>query len=326
MKILIVVQHRFELWNAPPWLASRLKERFPEHDFVQLASLENISDEIKDADILIGYQFRAEQLRQARRLKYIHATTAAVHQLLFPEVVQSNIRITNSTEVHGPVVAEHAIGMVLSLAKSIPAAVRHQLNAHWGQQQMWAETPPREVAGATLGVIGLGSIGNEVARLAKSLGMRVVAMREHPERGPGHAGLVYGPAELDRLLREAEYIVLAAPLTEKTEALFDDAAFSRMRRDAYLINVGRGKLIDEDALERALRERRIAGAALDVFVTEPLPAESPLWRLDNLVITPHTGAVTDKLWERHFARISENLRRFFAGEPLLGEVDKNKGY
>ncbi len=326
MKILIAVQHRFELWNAPPWLAPRLAERFPGHKFVQLNSMEDVAREIRDADVLIGYQFRPEQLRDAARLKYIHATTAAVHQLLFPEVVNSQVRITNSAEVHGPVVAEHAIGVLLSLAKSIPAAVRHQIKSDWGQQQMWAETRPREVAGATLGVVGLGSIGNEVARLARALGMRVRALREHPERGPGAADSVHGPSDLGRLLGEAEYIVLAAPLTEKTEALFDDAAFLRMRPDAYLINVGRGKLIDEAALERVLRERRIAGAALDVFVTEPLPAESPLWKLENLLITPHTAAVTEKLWQRHFARISENLRRFFADEPLLGEVDKTKGY
>ena len=326
MKILIAVHHRFQLWNAPPWLAVRLKEQFPEHTFTQIASLENLSKELEDTDILIGYQLRPEQFAHAKRLKYIHTTTAAVHQLMFPELIASDVRITNSAETHGRVVAEHAIALIFALAKAIPASVRYQLKSEWGQQELWNRTPPREIAEATLLVIGLGSIGNEVARLARALGMNVVAVREHPERGAGDADEVYGPRELDRLLARADHVVLAAPLTSKTEALFNEQAFAQMQRTAFFINVSRGPLVEESALAQALREGVIAGAALDVFSVEPLPAESPLWKLDNLLITPHTAALTDKLWERHFARITDNLRRYFAGQPLLGEVDKRRGY
>lgn len=326
MKTLIAVHHRFQLWNAPEWLAPRLKGQFPEHTFTQIASLENLSKELEDTDILIGYQLRPEQFAHARRLKYIHTTTAAVHQLIFPELVASDVRITNSAEIHGRVVAEHAIGLIFALAKAIPASVRHQVKSEWGQQELWNRTPPREVAGATLLVIGLGSIGNEIARMAKALGMHVIAVREHPDRGAGEADEVYGPKELDRLLAWAKYVVLAAPLTSKTEALFDEDAFSQMQKSAFFINVSRGALVDENALAKALCNGVIAGAALDVFSVEPLPADSPLWKLDNLLITPHTAALTDRLWERHFARITENLRRYFAGKPLLGEVDKRRGY
>jgi phosphoglycerate dehydrogenase-like enzyme len=326
LKVLIAVHHRFQLWNAPQWLALRLKERFPEHTFTQIASLENLSKELEDTDILIGYQLRPEQLAHARRLKYIHTTTAAVHQLMFPELIASDVRITNSAEIHGSVVAEHAIALIFALAKAIPASVKYQLKSEWGQQELWNRTPPREIAGATLLVIGLGSIGNEIARMAKALGMHVIAIREHLERGAGHADEVYGPQELNRLLARADYVVLSAPLTGKTEALFNEHAFAQMRKTAFFINVSRGPLVDEAALARALRERVIAGAALDVFSVEPLPPESPLWKLENLLITPHTAALTDKLWERHFARITENLRRYFAGLPLLGEVDKRRGY
>ncbi len=326
MKILIAVHHRFDLWNAPFWLASRLKERFPAHDFVQLPSLENFAQQLEDTDILIGYQMRPDQFAHARKLRYLHATTAAVHQLLFPEMVASEVRITNSAEIHGAVVAEHAIAVIFALAKSIPAAVRHQLDSNWGQQHIWNETPPREITGATLGIIGLGKIGNELARLAKNLGIRVVALREHPERGAGNAEVVYGLSDFERLLRESEYVVLVAPLTRKTTALFNDKIFSQMRPDAFFINLSRGALVDEAALAHALTQKKIAGASLDVFTSEPLPADSPLWKLDNLLITPHTAALTGKLWERHLVRITENLRRYFAGEPLLGEVDKRKGY
>ena len=326
MKILIAVHHRFRLWNAPDWLAPRLKERFPEPTFKQIASLDNLSKELEDTDVLIGYQLRPEQFAHARRLKYIHTTTAAVHQLMFPELIASDVRITNSAEIHGRVVAEHAIALMFALAKALPASVRYQLKSQWGQQELWNRTPPQEIAGTTLLVIGLGSIGSEVARLAKALGVHVIAVREHPDRGAGHADEVYAPKELHRLFARADYVVLAAPLTGKTETLFDEEAFAKMQKGAFFINVSRGPLVDENALAAALRERVIAGAALDVFSVEPLPTESPLWKSENLLITPHTAALTDKLWDRHFVRITENLRRYFAGQPLLGEVNKRRGY
>ena len=327
MKVLLAIHHRFELWNAPEWLGPRLGREFPQHTFVQLQNLDRLVDEIPDAEVLVGWQLRPEQFKATRKLRWIHATTAAVHQLMFPELVASEIRVTNSTAIHGPVVAEHAIALVLALAKGLHAAVRYQSQRSWGQQDLWSSAMrPREVAGATLGVIGLGAIGRECVRLAKALGMRVVALREHPEKGSEGADQIFGPTELNQLLGEAEYVLLAAPLTGKTRALFNDEAFSKMRNDACFLNVSRGDLVDEGALERTLRSRKIRAAALDVFQTEPLPPGSPLWNLDNLLITPHSAALTEKLWDRHFLRITENLRRYLAGTPLLGEVDKQRGY
>jgi len=327
MKILLAIHHRFELWNAPEWLGPRLQQEFPGHRFVQLASLDRLQEEISDADVLVGWQLRPEQFRAALKLRWIHATTAAVHQLLFPELVNSGVRITNSTEIHGRVVAEHAIVLVLALAKGLPLAGRYQARHHWGQQDLWSSAiRPREVAGAALGIIGLGAIGRECVRLAKALAMQVIAMREHPEHGGHGADRVFGPANFHEVLSQAEYVIVAAPLTATTKGLFNDQAFSKMRADACLINMSRGALVDESALERALRSGRIRAAALDVFETEPLPKESPLWDLENLLITPHSAAMTDKLWERHYARVVDNLRRFLDGRPLLGEIDKRKGY
>lgn len=327
LKILLAIHHRFELWNAPEWLGPRLRQDFPEHQFVQLTDLDNLATEIIDAEVLVGWQLRPEQFKAAKKLQWIHATTAAVHQLMFPEVVVSDVRVTNSTEIHGRVVAEHAIALVLALAKGLPWVGRYQQQHHWAQQDLWQSFGrPREIAGATLGVIGLGAIGRESVRLAKTLGMRVIAMREHPERGREGADEIFGPGELEQLLAQCDYALLAAPLTPRTQTLFNDRAFEKMRRDACFLNVSRGALVQEDALVRALRDRQIRAAALDVFQTEPLPADSPLWDLENLFITPHTAALTEKLWERHFVRISENLRRYVDGAPLLGEVDKQRGY
>ena len=327
MKVLLAIHHRFELWNAPDWLGPRLKRDFPEHEFVQLKDLHGLIDEIVDAEVLIGWQLRPEQFKAARRLCWIHATTAAVHQLMFPELVASNVQVTNSSAIHGPVVAEHAIALVFALAKGLPFACMYQAQSHWGQQDLWrSDLRPREVQGATLGVIGLGAIGRECVGLAKALGMRVLASREHPDKGSEGAERVFGPAQLEQLLAEAEYVLLAAPLTSRTRAVFNDEAFSKMRRDAYFINVSRGDLVDELALERALLSKTIRAAALDVFQTEPLPAGSPLWGLENLLITPHSAALTERLWERHYNRVTEKLRRYLTGKPLLGEVPKQKVY
>ena len=327
MKVLIAIHHAFELWNAPAWLRGRLQAAFPQLHFVQLDSFEKLKQEIADAEVLLGWQLRAEQFTAARKLRWIHATTAAVHQLLFPELVASEVRITNSADIHGPVVAEHAIALIFALAKGLPTAVRDQAAHRWGQQDLWRTAmKPREIHGATLAVIGLGAIGKECVKNAKGLGMRVLAVRQRPELGAEGADRVFGTGEVKEALAEADYVLLAAALTAKTASLFNDELFASMRSDACFLNVSRGELVDEDALERALRQNKIRAAALDVFVTEPLPSSSLLWDVENLLITPHTAALTDKLWERHFVRFSENLRRYLEGRPLVGEISKQKGY
>ncbi len=328
MKLLIVLHHRFELWNAPSWLAERLRHDFPEVHIVHLNSYEHVDEELKDAEIVVAWSIRPEQIKTARKLRWIHSPAAAVHQLMCPELVNSEIILTNAREVHGPVVAEHVIALIFALAKKIPEAVRLQQRQIWGQEQLWLTRPrPREVAGATLGLVGLGSIGREVARRAAALGMRVIAVREHPDREkPEGVDEVWPNTSLAKLLGISDYVVLAIPITSSTRGLMNAERIAMMKADACLINVGRGPLVDEQALTAALRANRIGGAALDVFEKEPLPPDSPLWGLENLLITPHSAGMTEKLWERHYALIRENLRRYLAGEPLLAVVDKQKGY
>jgi phosphoglycerate dehydrogenase-like enzyme len=328
MKLLIVLHHRFELWNAPPWVAERLRAEFPQIEVVHLPGYEGIEEEIRDAEVAVAWSLRPEQLAAASRLRWIHSPAAAVHQLMFPELIASDVVVTNARDVHGPVVAEHVLTLIFALAKKLPAALRFQQARVWGQEKIWTEDPrPAEVAGSTLGLVGLGSIGRAVAERAACLGMEVIAVREHPERG-GTEGVnhVYGPADIDVLLPQSDYVVLAAPVTPDSRNLMNSQRLAAMKSNAYLINVSRGSLVDEAALAEVLRQRKIAGAALDVFTREPLPQESPLWHLENLLITPHTAAITNKLWQRHYALLKENLRRYTGGEPLLAVVDKTKGY
>lgn len=333
MKLLVLLHHRFELWNAPAWLGERLRRDFPQVEVAQLSDYEHAKEELADAEVLIGWSLKAEQFHAAGKLRWIHSPAAAVHQLMIPELVASDVQVTNARSVHGPVVAEHAIALVLALAKRLDSAARYQQHRVWAQAQMWQECPrPREVSGATLGLVGLGAIGREVARLALALGMRVLVVREHPEKSPDDPITrspdvqVLGAEQTDRMLSESDFVVLCCPLTPRTRHLINAARLTKMKPDACLINVGRGPLLDDAALIAALRARTIGAAALDVFVEEPLPPDSPYWALDNVLITPHTAAVTEKLWERHYALISENLRRYLAGRPLLNLVDKRKGY
>lgn len=351
MKVVILLHHRFGLWNPPEWFAGRLRKDFPQIEVVHLREYDGAEPQLRDADVLVTWSLRAEQFAQAKELRWIHSPAAAVHQLIIPEIVASDVILTNARSVHGPVVAEHALALILAMAKKLPQAMRFQVAHVWGQQQLWEECPgPREIAGATLGVIGLGNIGREIAWRAATLGMMVVAVREHPEKGfegvfgPDVAGSglsrvtwdehsrahgpgrVYGPDRLDSMLAEADYVVVAAPLTARTRGIVNAERLAKMKPGACLINVARGALVDEGALVEALKTRKIAGAALDVFPAEPVPPESPLWNIESVLITPHTAAVTDRLWTRHYELLSENLRRFISGAPLLGLVDKTKGY
>ena len=326
MKLLIVVQHHFNLWNVPSWFIEKIRLSFPQLEVVHRTSYDAIEEHLRDSEIVFTISLRPDQFAVARQLRWIHAPTAAVHQLLFPELVNSDVIVTNSSEVHGPVVAEHVVALIFALAKKIPQAIRLQQKRQWGQEAIWSARP-REIAGATLGLIGLGSIGVRLAGMASALGMRVIAVREHVEKPkPEGVDAVFPSSALHDLLAQSDFVVVAAPLTPATRGLINAARIAAMKPDAYLINVGRGPQVDEHALADALRSRRIAGAALDVFEQEPLPTDSPLWELDNLLITPHTAGLTEKLWQRHYELFSENLGRYLAHQPLLFVVDKQKGY
>ena len=327
-KLLILTSHRLDLWIAPPWFAERLRREFPELGVDQLNSYDNVEQHLADVEILFGISIRPEQFIAAKKLRWIHSQAAAVHQFMFPELVNSDVTLTNARDVHGPVVAEQVIAMMFALAKRIPAAVRFQQKHEWGQDAFSSgRSHSRELAGATLGLVGLGSIGRKVATHAAALGMRVIAVREHPEKEkPQHVDEVLPTSKLQELLAQSDYVVLSAPVTAQTTGMIGSRQLAAMKPDAFLLNVGRGPLIDEAALVEVLRQHKIGGAALDVFDQEPLPPDSPLWDLEDLLITPHTGGISENMWERHYALFSDNLHRYLSGQPLLGLVDKRSGY
>jgi phosphoglycerate dehydrogenase-like enzyme len=324
-KIAILLHDEFEMWRPPAWFLEKLRAEFPQVEVKYSATKRDDQQALDGADVMIGWALPPEQLRAAKSLRWIYSITAAVDQFLYPELISSQIALTNAGGVHGPVVAEHAIAMLLALAKRLPSAVRYQERRKWAMEAIWSESPrPREVRGATLVVVGLGSIGAEIASMAGAMKMHVIGVREHPERGGAQE--VVGVDALDSVLARADFVVLAAPLTERTRHLIDAQRLQLFKPSAFLINVSRGALVDEAALVKALRGRKIAGAALDVFEQEPLSRWSPLWKMPQVLITPHTAFLTENVWHRHFEVFAANLKRYLTGQPLEDVIDLKRGY
>lgn len=326
-KLVICVRFRFTIWTAPPEMASRIRARWPDMNVVHLPDYDHLDRELAGADIFAGFTLRPEQFALAKKLKWIHSTAAAVTQLMYPELRQSGIEVTNASGIHSVPMAEHILGTLISLARRFPDCFRYQQESKWAPQEWWdSPVRPRELHGQTILLIGFGAIGRAVARVVKPLGMRVWAVTRSGSGDAKLAEKIFPAAKLDEVLPEADFVVVAAPETPETLQMFRAAQFALMKSSAYFINVARGALIDEAALVAALEKNTIAGAALDVTSEEPLPPESPLWRTANLQITPHISAISDRLWDRQTELVLENLDRWFGGRELVNRVDLVRGY
>lgn len=279
---------------------------------------------LRGADVLLGWSFRDTSLREAWEnadtLRWIHWGGAGVDAVLFPELVESTVVLTNSRGVFDRPMAEYVLGLVLAFAKGLPRTLEAQRAGEWDYRRT------ERIDERTALVFGTGSIGREIARLLRAAGMRVLGIGRRARARDPDFGEVHSASELDTLLGEADYVVAAAPHTPETAGLFDARRFAAMRPTARFINVGRGTLVDEAALASALEAGAIAGAALDVFLIEPLPPDSALWRAPNLIISPHMSGDYQE-YPRALARIFiDNFRRYRRGEPLCNVVDKRAGY
>jgi phosphoglycerate dehydrogenase-like enzyme len=255
------------------------------------------------------------------RLRWIHAMGAGVDGDLTPDVVQSDVIVTRTRGLHLIPVSEWVMMLVLVASKRFPELVIAQHERRWAKVRV-----PVSLVGRTIGIVGYGEIGQAIAARARGFGFRLVGTRRRPQPAP-ELDALYPLDQLDRLLAESDYVVLATPLTPKSRGMFGEPQLRAMRETARLINVGRGEVIQEDALVRALHEGWIAGAALDVFSQEPLPPDNPLWDAPNLIITPHQGGVSHPAFaEETLEQFLDNLGRYLRGEPLRNQVDKQAGY
>lgn len=327
MRILVSIYSPITSWNIPDAQLNRLREAFPHHEFLHSRDAGETAATIATADIAFSSLVRPPDLALASRLRWIHSPAAGVGSLLTPEFRARDVVLTNSRGIHADAMAEHVIGVLIALFRKLPEAVRHQAARHWAHDELSDGAPFRLVRGAVVGIIGPGAIGSAVGRLTSALGARVEAIRRRPELGvPAGVDAVFGPGDLKARLAHWEVVVLAAPLTADTHGIIGREELAAMRRDAVLVNVGRGKLVREADLVDALRAGHLQAAALDVVEHEPLDPGSPLWAMPNVLITPHTSGLRADYWEIATNLFMENLRRFDRKELLLNVVDKDAGY
>jgi len=303
---------------------ARIRHAAPEYEIIEEHEADALLPMVDDVEIAVGWYPR-DLLAHSPRLAWYQQWGAGCDWLRrHPDAVEAHFVLTNVRGVHAVPVSEHVFGCLLAFCRGLPQAVRDQRDGHWRDQSNQGELI--ELHGRCMLVVGLGAIGQRIARIAKALEMEVIGVRRHPDRVVPDVDALHPPSALMELLPSADVVVVVAPLTERTHHLFDDAVFAQMKPTAYFVNVGRGGLVDTMALYRALRDRRIAAAAVDVVEQEPLPADSPLWALDRLLITSHYAGLSPRYNERALGIFLDNLERYRAGLPLRNVVDKQRGY
>lgn len=310
------------VWSAFRTSADAVSAQFPEDRVVGIAD-ENGLGAAADAEVAFSGNNprRVRQLLDATpKLRWYHTVSAGVENMPLAELAQRGIVLTNNSGSYDVQIAEHLMMFVFAASR--------QLHRYRDQQhsRLWKDQSQQELRDATIVVYGMGSIGGEVARLASAVGMRVIGVRRKTaSREPGVDRVV--PAEqLADVVAEADYLAITAPLTPATRGAISREIIARLKPSAWIVNIARGAIVDEDAMVDALRDKRIAGAGLDVFTTEPLPPDHPLWTMDNVMITPHSSGDSPRAGERTLALFAENLRRYKAGEPLINRVDFEAGY
>jgi phosphoglycerate dehydrogenase-like enzyme len=327
MQIVVAIYSPFRSWCIPAAQVEWLRREFPQHVFVHAPDHEAALAAMPGADVAFSSRITAAHLAAAPRLRWVHSPAAGVGAMLFPEMIARDVVMTNSRGISAGSIAEHTIAVALSLLRSLPYALDCQRERRWAQDDFEGPKSIRLLRGAEVLVVGLGAIGSEVARLADAFGARVTGIRRRPDAGaPPGVSAIAGPEDLRRELPRADVVVIAAPQTNATVHLIGAAELARMKPDAVLVNVSRGKLVDEAALAGALAAGRLRGAALDVFDHEPLDAGSPLWGRGDVIVTPHVSGFHAGYWRDAAALFAGNLRRFEAGAPLRNVVDKQAGY
>ena len=329
-------------WTLPPWAAERLRAAVPEGWRLYLVQAPTVSDgdgsdrpsaevlsAVRDAEAYVGFGLPRALLQAAPALRWVHSAAAGVGSALHPELAERGIRLTNSAGVHAAPMAEYVLAGVLHFLRGFDVAVRQQAGARWEREPfVGAGHSARELGECRALIVGAGGIGSAVARALSAHGVACTGLRRRPELGaPEGFARVAGPDALDAELPAADLLVLSAPLTAGTRALLTAERLDRLPAGAIVVNVGRGALLDEEALADRLRRGTLRGAVLDVFQQEPLPAESPLWGLERTLVTPHVSAVSPRrFWERELALVLDNWSRHHGGQPLRNLVDPHAGY
>ena len=312
------------LVGIPAQVAQEMQSQSPGVQFLRASSGAEAKALAPKADAVVG-TCSAEILGAGKSIRWVQVISAGVEDCVrVPAMRDRDVLLTNMQRILGPVIAEHVIALTFGLTRGLNEFVSAQAEHQWRREPTAGRMSV--IQGKTMLVVGLGGIGTEIARRADALGMKVIATRASGRSGPNFVSYVGLPDELHKLAAQADIVVNATPLTPETTNLFDAAFFGKMKSTAHFINIGRGKSVDTDALVDALSKGRIAGAGLDVTEPEPLPADHALWRLPNVIITPHVSSVSDMGLTARYEVAKENVRRYVNGERMLSVVDVSKGY
>jgi phosphoglycerate dehydrogenase-like enzyme len=327
VRILISIRQPVVAWTIPAAHVERLRGRFPDIAFVHALDEQEDLAGIAAADAAFTWTMTPAMVARAPRLRWVHSSAVAVGTLPLRDLAARGVAVTNSRGIQSPAIAEHVIACLLALSKRLPLLTRRQDARQWAQNELVGAESPWLIERLTMGIIGLGTIGQAIAARASALGMRVVGVRRRPEQGtPRGVDAVLGPGETGQVIESSDVLVLAAPWTGATDRLLDAVALARMKRGAVVINVARGQLVDQDALAAALVRGHLRGAVLDVFDEEPLAPASPLWSLPNVIVTPHTSGFRGDHWDSVIDLFEEQIERFRDNRPLLNAVDLEAGY
>ena len=329
--LVAIYNRRFPAWNIPAANVDWLRQTFPLHTLLHARNEDEALTMIDRAEIVFTAELGPKLFHAAANLRWIHSPAAGLGAMLFPEMIDSRVTLTNSRGISAATIAEHVLSVILAIFRKLPRALESQHRREWAQSAMTVGRPLQTIAGSRVLIVGLGAIGLATAERLAALSADVDAVRRRADSPrPSCIERVVSSDRLSDLLADADVVVLSAPQTAKTHHLIGHRELRTMRRGSLLVNVSRGALVDERALSAALTaapsEQTISAAALDVFEHEPLPVDSPLWTLPNVLITPHVAGFRPDHWEAVTALFADNLRRFEAGQPLLNVVDKKEGY
>jgi phosphoglycerate dehydrogenase-like enzyme len=327
-RLAIYLPHPLPIWRLPQDYMEKIRRaagrRFEIDLPVNEAGLVKVLPEI---EVLYAWGLAQRLVTQAPKLRWIHTPLTGVDRLLNPDLRATAIRVTCSRGVNSVAVAEHTFGVILALTRGVAEAVQAQGLHRWRQTELYARKPPlTELKGKLLGIYGVGEIGRELAVRAQAFGMKVWAVARTTKTAPSGVDKLLPATRAETMVRMADVLVLALPLTPETQGLFGERLLRGMKSSAILVNIGRGGLVQEPALVRALREGWIGGACLDVFGTEPLSQSNPLWGMPNVVITPHVAGLHPDYMARSADLFLDNMKRYLGGKPLLNEVDLQAGY
>jgi len=327
MNVVVAVISPAAAWVMPRHYVDQLRRDFPQHTFFDAWDRNTLRRLLPDADVAFTPIVDRDVFAAATRLRWVQSPAVGVGSLMFPELLASDVVITTARGIRARAIAEHILGVTIALARRLPIAIRAQVEHRWAQADIEGpEIDVRTLHGQRMGIVGLGAIGSELAAIAGPFGFRITAIRRTAGSPPPGVDAVWPPDRLHDLLAHSDVVVIAAPHTPQTKRLIGRAEIDRIKPGALLVNVARGKMIDDEAVVAALRDGRLGGAALDVFSEEPLPASSPYWDMPNVIVTPHVSGALRDYWTPLVALFAENLRRFESGELLLNVVDKAAGY